>query len=36
VSLVGAALALRFGGDLPPLTDATAPPSESSEKRILH
>ncbi len=35
VSLIGAVLAMRFGGDLPPLTDASSAP-ESSGKRILH
>lgn len=40
VSLVGTALAMRFGGDLPPLSSeasgAAPPTSESSKKRILH
>lgn len=35
VSLMGAALAMRFGGDLPPLADAGSE-AESSGKRILH
>jgi hypothetical protein len=35
VSLIGAALAMRFGGDLPPLVDPPPAP-ESSDKRILH